>query len=86
MLHGIPPSLLVVLEVESQLGPTIGALYAGATVKEGHVQWASPSQYAEGVGGQISLGVRGVSWVLGNGRQGMQAGENEVEDGQGVMS
>ena len=86
MLHGIPPPLLVALEVEGQFGPTVGALDTGATVKEGHVQRASPSQYAEGIGGQVSFRIGGVAWVLGDGWQGFQPGENEVEDGQSIVA
>jgi len=86
MLYSVPTPLLVVLEVEGQLGPTVGTLDTGATVKESHVQRAPPSQYTEGVGGQVGFGVGGVAWVLGDGWQGPQPLEDELKDGQGIIS
>ena len=42
VLHRIPPPLLLISEVEGQLGPTVGALDTGAAVKEGHIPRAAP--------------------------------------------
>ena len=38
------------------------------------------------IGGQVGFRVGGVAWVLGDGWQGPQPRENEVEDGQGVIA
>jgi hypothetical protein len=55
-------------------------------VKEGHVQRAAPAQDTERIGGQVGCRVGGVAGVLGDGGQGPQPRENEVEDGQGVIA
>ncbi len=49
--HGLPTSVLVVLEVEGQLGPTVGPFNAGTAVKESHVQGRPSAQDTVGVGG-----------------------------------
>jgi len=52
--YRLPPALLVILEVEGQLGPRIAAFDAGAAVEQGLIPEAASSQDAERIGGQAS--------------------------------
>ena len=86
MLYCIPAPLLLVLEIEGQLGPTVGAFDTGAGVKESYIQRATPSQDTKLIGCQVCRGIGSIAWILGDSRQCTKSLEDEVKDVEGIIA
>lgn len=53
-LDCLPTAILVILQVESQFGPTVGPLDTGTAVKQGLIPGRSSSHDTIGIGSQVS--------------------------------